>query len=475
MQNHHPKPILKLKAGLTAMRDLFFVAFLGALMLIGLKRPFVFVLGYVYIDNLAPQRLTYLLLNSIPISLIFVGLAVIAWALIDDKKDMRFAPRQALMIALLIYCGITTTQADFPVEAAEKWSWVWKALAFAIFLPLTLRTRLRIETIGLFMTFSAAALIIIGGIKTIASGGGYGTLNLMVTNNTGLYESSIISMVAIAIIPLILFQMKHSLIFPPEWRVKAFGYALIFACLLIPIGTQARTGLICIAVLVLLLLRYTKRRMTYIMMIAVLGLAAVPMLPKTFTNRAATIKDYRADESASTRLAVWKWTWEYAKDHPMGGGFAAYLQNHIRYELKESEDSGSQTQVTSKLTVDAARAFHSSYFEMLGEQGFPGLAMWLIIHLTGLWRMERLYRRFRKRDVDHEQWIGALAAALQMGHVIFLVGSLFVGIAYQPFVYMLVGMQIGLDTYSKRRSAEAAWRPMVKLEPARIDSRMQAR
>lgn len=443
------------------MRDLVFVAFLLALIGVGLRRPFVFVLGYVYIDNVAPQRLTYFLLNSVPISLLFAGLAIGAWAVIDDKRDMRFGPRQALILLLLVYCGITTSQADFPVEAAEKWSWVWKALAFAIFLPLTLRTRLRFESLALFMVFSAASIIIVGGIKTLASGGGYGTLNLMVTNNTGLYESSIIATVAIAIIPLIFFLMKHSTLFPIDWRVKLFAFALVFSCLLIPVGTQARTGLVCIAVLVLLALRYTKRRLLYLMMIGGLGMAAIPLLPDSFTARMDTIKDYKADESASTRLAVWKWTWDYVKEHPFGGGFNAYLQNNIRYELKDVEGDGAQQEVENKLTVDAARAYHSSYFEMLGEQGFFGLFLWLAIHLLGIVRMEQLYRRYRKRDPDNDQWIGALAGALQQGHIIYMAGALFVGIAFQPFVYMLVGMQIGLDTYARRRAQEAAWRPIT--------------
>ena len=59
------------------------------------------------------------------------------------------------MLLLLAYCGVTTLYADFPVEAAEKWDWAWKALAFAIFLPLTMRSRLRIEAVLLFLTLSA--------------------------------------------------------------------------------------------------------------------------------------------------------------------------------------------------------------------------------------------------------------------------------------------------------------------------------
>ena len=448
------------------MRDLVFVGYLLALIGIGFRRPFVFVLGFVYIDIVAPQRLTYLLLNSIPISLIMFVLAVGCWALFDDKRNARFTPRQALMLMLLIYCGATTTQADFPLQAADKWSWVWKALAFAIFLPFTLRTRLRIEALALFMVLSAASIIIVGGIKTLASGGGYGALNLMVSNNTGLYEGSIISCVAIAIIPIILWLRKYGTVYKPEWRVDVFAFALIFACLLIPIGTQARTGLICAGILAILALRYTKRRMLYLSLIGAVALIAVPLLPKSFTQRMDTIKSYQADESASTRLAVWAWTWDYVQEHPFGGGFQAYLQNQLRYERVDTKGSGAHQDVEATVTTDRARAYHSSYFEMLGEQGFAGLFLWLLIHGTGLIRMEFLHRRFRKRDEQNGQWIGSLAGALQQAHLIYMFGSLFVGIAFQPFVYMLVGLQIGLDTYARQSFGLAELRPMGKLAKA---------
>jgi probable O-glycosylation ligase (exosortase A-associated) len=443
------------------MRDLVFVAFLAAIFGIGFRRPFVLVLAYVYIDIVAPQRLTYLLLNAVPISLIAVILAVGGWAMMDDKRDSRVGPRQVLMFTLLIYCGLTTTTADFPIEAAAKWDWVWKTLAFAIFLPLTLRTRLRFEALALFMVLSASSIIVVGGIKTAASGGGYGALNLMVTNNTGLYESSIISCVAIAIIPLILFLAKHNSIFPLDWRVKIYSAALIFACLLLPVGTEARTGLVCIAALAILSLRSTKRRFLYLGLIGAAALIVPPMLPDNFTKRMGTIRTYKADSSAGTRLAVWAWTWEYAKENPMGGGFDAFRQNKLRIETTTTEESGTQVDIEQSVENDQARAYHSSYFEMLGEQGFPGLLLWLLIHGIGIIRMEVLHRRYRNRALDDDQWIGGLAGALQQAHMIYLIGSLFVGIAFQPFVYMLVGMQIGLDTYAKRRADEAAAAPIV--------------
>src|SRR3546814_12150167 len=86
--------------------------------------PFLFILVYVYVDVVSPQRLSYFLLNAVPISLIAVVLAVAGWAVADDKRDVRLAPRQFLILLLLIYCWLTTLGADFPQEALDKWDWV---------------------------------------------------------------------------------------------------------------------------------------------------------------------------------------------------------------------------------------------------------------------------------------------------------------------------------------------------------------
>lgn len=445
------------------MRDLIFVGYIALIMLMAFKRPFLFTLIYAYVDIVSPQRLSYFLLNSIPLSLILFALAFLGFLIGDDKKDVRVSPRWFLLILLLGYCGYTTSVAAEPVAALDKWNWVWKALVFAAFLPLTLRTKLRIEALVLTMVLCASALIVTGGIKTAAGGGGYGSLVILIDDNSGLFEGSIISCVAITIIPLILWLAKHGTIFKPDWKVSLYAAALIFACLLIPVGTQARTGVVCIGVLGILLLRYARYRMLYLGAVALIGLAAIPFLPSSFTDRADTIKNYKADESASTRLAVWAWTWEYVKEHPMGGGFEVYRQNRIRYDMAHKESPDEPMPVDAPATkeiVDQGRAFHSSYFEMLGEQGFPGLIMWLIIQLGGVWRMEVITRMYRKRNRPDEAWVAPLATALQNSQIIYLVGSLFVGIAFQAYFFMLTALQISLDTYLARRRKEAAWRPI---------------
>ena len=455
------------------MLDLALLAFVGLMLLLGLKRPFLWVLTYIYIDIVMPQKIGWGIITSpsLKLSLVAFLAAFGGWLLLDAKRGGRFTARQGMIVLLLLWCLMTTLTAQFPEEAWAKWDWVWKALVFAAFLPLTLRTRLRIEAAVLFIVLAVGTIAINGGLKTVGGGGGYGALKLLVNDNAGIYEGSIISTAAIAIIPLALWLARHGTIFKPDWRVYGFTAGLIFACLLIPVGTSARTGLVAAGVLGVLLLRSVRHRFLYMGAATMLMLVAVPFLPASFTERMGTISQHEGDQSASTRLAVWKWTIDYARDHPLGGGFDAYRSNSFTYQTRVVTGTGNSQAVEYQTVTESGRAYHSSYFELLGEQGYFGLGLWLVLQLLGLWHMERLRWRYGKRAgrEGKASWQWGLASALQQAHVVYLVGAAFVGIAYQPFLFMLVGLQCALWSYVKRTEAPQAkvWsRRPEALQPA---------
>ena len=81
------------------MLDLAITGFTLGMLALGFRRPFIWVLAYLYIDILSPQKISYHLLNALPISLIAFVLAFGGWALIDDKSDSRFTLRQGLITA----------------------------------------------------------------------------------------------------------------------------------------------------------------------------------------------------------------------------------------------------------------------------------------------------------------------------------------------------------------------------------------
>ena len=456
------------------MLDLAFLGFIAAALVLGLNRPFVWVLLYVYIDILAPQRIGYSIITALPVSLIAFAAAFGGWIVMDRAKSgARFTYRQGLMVLLLLYCFWTTQNAAFPEAAQFKWEWVWKALLFGIFLPLTLTTRARIEALALVLVLSIGTIVISTGMKTVLGGGGYENLKFFVDDNSGIYESSTLATMAIALVPMIWWLTRFGTVFKPHWLVTGFAIALTLSCFLVPIGTEARTGLLCIAVLALLTLRYVKQRILFMAAGAALGLAALPFLPQSYYERMSTLGQPSGDESASTRVAVWEWTIDYVKTRPFGGGFDSYLGNKFTYVMPVKEVEGNTVSVKFKPITDEGRAFHSAIFEVLGEQGYPGLAIWVLLHLSGLWQMERIRARWKDRKDEAEAWIGPFAVALQMASVIYLVGALFQGIAYQPVMLMLVGLQIGLATYCQRLDSLRPKEP--RAAPAGRTARKQPR
>ncbi len=73
----------------------FVLAFLG----LGLRRPFIWVLAYLYVDIVAPQKIAVEFLDPLQISLVAFIAAFGGWAFADYKLDSRFSLRQWLLLA----------------------------------------------------------------------------------------------------------------------------------------------------------------------------------------------------------------------------------------------------------------------------------------------------------------------------------------------------------------------------------------
>lgn len=155
-------------------------------------------------------------------------------------------------------------------------------------------------------------------------------------------------------------------------------------------------------------------------------------------------------------MQVWEWTFRTSLEHPLGGGFDAYRANSFTYTIPVREVDGNSVSVEYKEVTNSSRAYHSSWFEMLGEQGWPGLILWVSLHVTGLFQLEKVRRRYREQTGRAVRWIAPMAGALQFSTIIYLVGATFQGIAYQPFILMVIGIQIGLVTYCQRRKSAIA-------------------
>src|SRR5207248_7664468 len=80
-------------------------------------------------------------------------------------------------------------------------------------------------------------------------------------------------------------------------------------------------------------------------------------------GRMETISNYDIESSAASRIAVWKWTWAMASEHPyVGGGFGVFILN-----------AGSIPGRSGWLEA------HNIFFSSLGKHGFIGLGLFCLL------------------------------------------------------------------------------------------------
>src|SRR5262249_19809521 len=132
------------------------------------------------------------------------------------------------------------------------------------------------------------------------------------------------------------------------------------------LGTYSRGGFLALGItLCFMLLKGRNRIITGSFLVAIMAIALLAS-PAQWQGRMQAITTYQQDESAEGRLSTWKFAWNRVTDHPLvGGGFRVFYDEgdvFFRYAPPEAT---------------RARNAHSIYFEVLGETGFVGLALFL--------------------------------------------------------------------------------------------------
>jgi probable O-glycosylation ligase (exosortase A-associated) len=428
------------------MRSIYLLLVYIALLGIGASAPFVLTLGYVWLDIFRPQSVAYAFLNGgVPIAMIMGAAAIGGYFALDRQAPPRLSGVTVLLLMLAVWVTLTCLWAAVPTAAWTKWDWAFKTILFAAFVPYAIRSRIQIEAFLLVFLFSLSANIIPFGAKTILSGGGYGHQLGLVGVNNGLGEGATLATVCLMAIPLILALRKHSLIIPRNWFTNLGYLGGVGLAIMTAIGTFERTALVGLFVLGVTVWVTSRRKILVGAVGAVIALGIVYQTSDAWNTRMATITAGAEDNSIGVRLAVWKWTYNYALEHPLGGGFNVYFIQRI--------DLPSETSSTGTTTL-AHRAFHSIYFEVLGEEGWLGLGIFLAIaglSYLSLWSVIR-----QCKGNPQLQWCGDLAKALMSGLTILMTCGAFIGIAFQPFLYYMFAITLSLREWLYRVEAEQA-------------------
>jgi putative inorganic carbon (HCO3(-)) transporter len=263
-----------------------------------------------------------------------------------------------LLIAFAGWMSLTTFYALDRDYAYPLWDRTLKSIVLFLAVTAFATTKLRIQAIVWTLVVSLAYYGFKGGMFVLATGGRhhvYGPPETMIGDNNCL------GLALVATLPLLLYLRNTS-------RVRITRTALLVTTILTLIavvGTYSRGALVT--------LRRRGRRLRH--PVPRWSRARAPgrrarstapsVMPHKWMERMSTIQSYDADDSFNGRVAAWRTSYEIASHRPLGGGFSAVKLDSV---VQQFPTEGG-------LTV--GRAAHSIYFEVLGDHGFIGLALYL--------------------------------------------------------------------------------------------------
>ena len=408
--------------------------------------PFVGLMFWVGLGYLNPHRLAFGVARDLPFVQVAAIVTLIAYVFSKEPKKFPMNGVTVSWLLFTLWVSVTTLFALNPEGANLEWFRFIKIQLMTLTMILMLNDRRRIEIAVWVIAGSIAFYGIKGGVFTLLSGGQYYVLG---PPGTFIGESNEIAFATIMILPLLWYV----------WHVAERGWVrkcLLLAaalCVLAVLGSQSRGALLAlVAMLGMLWLKSSGKLVTGTLGLLALGLALL-FMPPEWMERMQSITNYQEDPSALGRINAWWFSFNLANDHPiLGGGlqtftrelFLVYAPNPTNFH-------------------DA----HSIFFEVLAEQGYVGLVLFVTMGLLTLSMAGRTRRMARDREDLH--WASLLAGMLQVGLVGYLVGGLFLGLAYFDLPYSLMALVVathGVVVRETRTEHPAAAVNVVQASPA---------
>jgi len=396
------------------MRDLFVTAVIFGLLPFIFRRPWIGILVWSWLAYMNPHRLAWGFAYDFPFSMVVGLVTIAAFMFSKEKKEMVWTRETGLLLIFLGWMLITTLFAFYPQFAWEQWDKVWKIQLMIFLTVLLINDRHKLHWLVWVIALSLGFYGVKGGIFTIVNGG---VFRVQGPGGSFIEGNNEIALALVMVIPLIRYlhlQAKR------QWERTGLATAMVLTGIA-AIGSQSRGGLVAmVAMGVFLWLKSRNKIVTgFYMMIAVAIMASV--MPQEWYDRMNTIQNYQQDESALGRINAWHTAFNVAKDRITGGGFEMFQGPTFR-----------------QYAPDPYRVHdvHSIYFEQLGEQGFIGLGIFILLGLFTWLRAQQVIRAC-KND-QGRKWAADLAAMIQVSFVGYAAGGAFLGLSYFDLPYHLM-------------------------------------
>jgi probable O-glycosylation ligase (exosortase A-associated) len=389
-----------------------------------------------------PHREVYGALTQQPLVAMIAGITLVSWFLLERRRtaiSKSFIAFTACLLSILIASNIDSLTPNISANLFDRH---WKTLALFIIFYLCSDSKNRINLLLAVIVLSLAYWGVKGGLTFIASAGQH---QFSGPSRSMIGDRNHLAVALVMVLPLVLYLAR-------VYRQPRFlGWALYGVAgltALAAIGTYSRGGTIALIVVIGLLALRAHRRIFGILFGVVSLIGLVVLVPQEFVDRMATIESAaEQDKSFQSRLVSWYVYFHAGLDHPITGvgpGAAQYGKVYFNYAPPEDMFG---------YLPDRGYAAHSLYFQVWGEYGVLGFAVYMGFILYTLLSLRRTRRLARRLADDH--WGGELANALFIAIAGFCVGAAALSLAFYDGFLLLLALAAGLKEVVEQERREA--------------------
>lgn len=403
------------------MRDLIIFGVIFGILPFALYRPVIGVFLFTWVSLMNPHRLTYGSAYDFPFAAVIVVITILGLIISRQPKQFPTTPLTVVLILFMVWMTLTSFFALEPGLVWIEWNRVIKTLFMVLITIYAINTEKDIKLFAWVIVLSLAFYGFKGGIFTIVSGG---KSLVMGPPDSYIGENNGLALALITVLPIIWYLKLQS---SNKWLTMALtGLAVL--TLVAAAGTYSRGAMLAgSGMLFFLWLKGQHKFRVGLALILVIPLIYTVMPDKWF-ERMETIDNYQTDDSALGRINAWGFATNVATSNLLGGGYSVFTPKMFHYYAPVPQDY---------------HAAHSIYFQVLGEHGFVGLALFLLLMLL-TWRTgSRIIKNCR--DKVELKWAADLAAMSQVSIIGYAIAGAFLSLAYYDLYYNIMILLVLLE------------------------------
>ena len=396
------------------MRDLLVTGIVFGLLPFIFKRPWVGILLWSWLGYMNPHRQAWGFAYNFNFALVVAVVTLLAFLFSKEKKEMLWTRETVLLLIFIGWMLTTTFFAFYPDYAWVQWNKVWKIQLMVFLTVMMIKDRQQLHWMIWVIALSLGFYGVKGGIFTIAHGG---TFRVQGPAGTFIGGNNELALALVMTIPLIRYLHLQA---TQQWVRLGLASAMVLTGVA-AIGSQSRGALLAMLCMgVFLWLKSRSKIFTGIYMALAVVIMSMVM-PQEWYDRMNTIQDYQNDQSAMGRINAWHTAFNVARDRITGGGFEMFQGPTFRQYAPDPWN---------------VHDVHSIYFEVMGEHGFIGFALFVLLGIFA-WLRARSVIQHAKNHPDRK-WAADLVAMIQVSLIGYATGGSFLGMAYFDLTYHLL-------------------------------------